>query len=194
MITTSELHPRVRRSIFTARHLGWAFVTVAALLIAGCGKKTGAPGGGAVPPPAQAAAATASPVAQAILAEWRQGDQTAAVRDFLAADWSARPLFAADSVLSLSEAQFQALSDTDRQAKSGELTAQLDSLKKLAVAVAQAGNNALAQGDAPQARKDFNALKQFGSALAGSENLLLAQLTGQAIVKKADAGLAKIQP
>jgi hypothetical protein len=193
MIATSELHTRGRCPIFAARQLGWACVTVAALLMAGCGKKTGAPGGGSVPPPAQTAAA-ASPVAPAILAEWRQGDPAAAVRDFLAADWSGRPLFAADSVLSLSEAQFRALSDADRQAKSGELTAQLDSLKKLAVAVAQAGNNALAQGDAAQARKDFDALKQFGAALAGSENLLLVQLTGQAIAKKADAGLAKIQP
>src|ERR1035441_6566633 len=121
-------------------------IMAATILIAGCGKKS--PSSSTTPPPAQAEAASSSPIAQPALTAWQQGDKTAAVSSFLAADWSARPLFAVGSTLSLSEAQFKALSDADRQAKSTEMTAQLGSLKQLAAAVAQAGLDAASKGDA----------------------------------------------
>ena len=165
-------------------------VMAAAILIAGCGKKS--PSGSTTPPPAQAEAASASPIAQPALTAWQQGDKAAAVSSFLAADWSARPLFAVGSTLSLSEAQFKALSDADRQAKSAEMTAQLGSLKQLAAAVAQAGLDAAAKGDASQARKDFTSLKQCGAALESSDYMLLVQLVGKGIEKRGDTELAKI--
>jgi len=128
------------------------------------------------------------------LTAWQQGDKAAAVSNFLAADWSARPLFAGGSTLSLSEAQFKALSDADRQAKSTEMTAQLGSLKQLAAAVAQAGLDAAAKGDASQARKDFRSLKQFGAALDSLDHMLLVQLVGKGIEKRGDTELGKIGP
>ena len=139
-------------------------IMAATILIAGCGKKS--PSSSGTPPPAQAdAASSASPVSQPALTAWQQGDKATAISSFLAADWSARPLFAADSPLSLTEGDFAALSTADRQAKSGVLTAQLDSFKKLAAAVRQAGSDAAAKGDATQARKCFTSLKQCGTAL-----------------------------
>src|ERR1035441_2937394 len=102
-------------------------IMAATILIAGCGKKS--PSSSTTPPPAEAEAASSSPVAQAALTAWQQGDKAAAVSSFLAADWSARPLFAADSPLSLSESQFKALSDADRQAKSREMMTQLPDRK-----------------------------------------------------------------
>ena len=165
-------------------------VIAATILIAGCGKKSSS--SSTTPPPAQAGAASSSPVAQPALTAWQQGDKAAAVSSFLAADWSARPLFAAGSTLSLSEAQFKALSDADRQAKSTEMTTQLGSLKQLAAAVAQAGLDAASKGDAPQARKDFTSLKQFGAALESSDYMLIVQLVGKGIEKRGDTELAKI--
>jgi hypothetical protein len=166
-------------------------VMAATILIAGCGKKSSS--SSATPPTAQAETVlSSSPVSQPALTAWQQGDKASAVSNFLATDWSARPLFAADSPLSLTESQFAALSDADRQAKSTVLTAQLDSFKQLAAAVRQAGSDAAAKGDAAQARKCFTSLKQCGTALASPDCLSLVQLVGQGLVKRADTELAKI--
>ena len=166
-------------------------IMAATILIAGCGKKS--PSSSATPPPAQAdAVSSSSPISQPALTAWQQGDKAAAVSSFLAADWSARPLFAADSPLSLTESQFAALSDADRQAKSGVLTAQLDSFKQLAAAVRQAGTDAASKGDMAQARKCFTSLKQCGTALTSPDCMQLVQLVGKAFVKMSDTGLAKI--
>ena len=167
-------------------------VMAATILMVGCGKKS--PSSSATPPPAQADPASSAPIAQPALTAWQQGDKVAAVSSFLAADWSARPFFAVGSALSLSEAQFKALSDADRQAKSTEMTTQLGLLKQLAAAVAQAGLDAASNGDASQARKDFTSLKQFGAALESSDSLLLVQLVGKGIEKRGDTELAKIGP
>ena len=166
-------------------------IMAATILIAGCGKKS--PSSSATPPPAQAdAVSSSSPISQPALTAWQQGDKAAAVSSFLAADWSARPLFAADSPLSLTESQFAALSAADRQAKSSVVTAQLDSFKQLAAAVRQAGSDDTSKGDAAQARKCFTALKQCGTALASPDCLSLVQLVGQGLIKRADTELAKI--
>ena len=165
-------------------------VMAATILIAGCGKKSSS--SSATPPSQAVVASSSSPVSQPALAAWQQGDKAAAVSSFLGADWSARPLFAAGSVLSLSEAQFKALSNADRQAKANEMTAQLASLNHLAAAVRQAGQDAASKGDFAQARKCFTALKQCGTALAGPDCLSLVQLVGQGLIKKADSELAKI--
>jgi hypothetical protein len=122
---------------------------------------------------------------------WQQGDKSTAVSRFVGTDWAARPLFAADSVLSLSEAQFKALPAAELEAKSAEMLPQLESLKKLASAVAQAGRDAASKGDTAQARKHFNSLKQCGTALESPDCLVIVQLVGKALKKMGDAELGK---
>jgi hypothetical protein len=153
------------------------------VLTIGCGKKTSPP---------SSTSAVAAPVAQAAMTAWQQGDKSGAVTSFVETDWSHGPLFAANSTLSLSEDQFKALSNADRQAKSGEMISQLDSLKKLAAAVAQAGRDAASKGDTAQARKYFTSLKQCGTALDRPDCLRIVQLVGQALKKMADTELTKI--
>jgi len=160
------------------------------VLMAGCGRKSSS--SAATPPTAPPDAVAASPAAQSALTAWQQGDKAAAVSSFLAADWSSRPLFAAASTLNLSEDQFKALSEAERQAKSTDMTSQIASLKQLAQAVVQAGRDAAAKGDAAQARKYFASLKQFGTALESPNCMLLVQLVGKAFVKMADAESAKL--
>ena len=80
----------------------------------------------------------------------------------------------------------------EAQAKSGEMAAQLDSLKRLAATVAQAGRDAASKGDAAQARKYFTSLKQCGKALDSADYSSLVQIVGQSLQKKADAELAMI--
>jgi len=153
------------------------------LLLAGCGKKANAP---------TASSSSPAAVAQPALTAWQQGDQSAAISSFVATDWSSRPLFPPNSPLSLSEDQFKALSNGERQSKSAEMMPQVDSLKRLAAAVAQAGREAASKGDTVLARKHFNSLKQCGAALNSPDGLRLVQLVGQGLQKLADAELAKI--
>ena len=159
-----------------------AILTVS-LLLAGCGKKT---------TPPSSTPSTAAPVTESAMTAWQQGDTPKAVSSFVESDWSRRPLFAASSTLSLTEDQFKALSDAERQAKSGEMMSQLDSVKKLAAAVAQAGRDADSKGDTALARKHFTSLKQCGTALDSADCLSLVQLVGKGFKKTADTELAKI--
>jgi hypothetical protein len=139
-------------------------------------------------------ASAAMPIAQPAMTAWQQGDNSKAISRFVQANWSTLPLFAANSTLSLSEEEFQALSNSDRQARSREMMSQLDVFKKLAAAVAQAGRDAAAKGDTAQARKYFTSLKRCGMALdqPGCLRLRVVQLVGQALEKMADAELAKV--
>jgi hypothetical protein len=172
-----------------------SIVTAASILLAGCSKQSGSSGtaSSSAPEPGNAESA-AVPVAKPAMTAWQQGDKSAAVSGFLAADWSAHPLFASDSALSLSENQLDALPLAELQAKSGEVVSQLDSLKGLARAVIQAGDDAVAKGDTTQARKCFTAVQQCGEALDSTNCLRLAQFVGQALKKRAQSELAKIGP
>ncbi len=154
-------------------------VVAATVLIAGCSKKSQS--SSITPPPAQPA-----------MTAWQQGDKATAVTKFVATDWSSRPLFAPDSALSLSEDQFNAFSDAENKVKSAELLSQLDSLKQLARAVIQTGDDAAAKGDTAQARKCFTSLEQCGAALNTTNDSRLVQLVGQAFQKRAKSELAKI--
>jgi hypothetical protein len=153
----------------------------ATILLAGCGKQNSSAG------------ASSSPVAEPALRAWQQGDKPAALKAFLEANWSARVLFETGSMLSLSEDQFVALSEANRQAKSGEMMAQVSSFKQMAAAVAQAGREAAAKGDATEARKYFTALKQCGTALDSADRLRIVRLVGQSLKKMADIELAKVK-
>ncbi len=163
-------------------------VTMLVIALAGCGRRTGP----STSPSGSASSATRPAVAEPVLSAWQQGDSAGAIRRFLEADWKARPLFAPGSPLSLTEDQFQSLSAADREAKGAATMAQLDAFKKLARAVAEAGQQAHASGDTAQARKDFVALRQCGEALSSPESMRIVQLVGQALTKMADAETAKL--
>ena len=170
-------------AVLTMKTITIPAVFTVSLLLAGCGKKAGPPG---------STASAAAPIAQPSMKAWQQGDKCAAISTFVETDWSSGPLFAANSTLSLSEDQFKALSNADRQAQSGEMMSQLDSLKRLAAAVAQAGRDAASKGDTAQARKYLTALRQCGTALDNADRLRMVQLVGQALKRMADAELAKV--
>jgi len=139
-----------------------------------------------------------SPVAEPPLAAWQHGDKTNAVNKFVSADWTARPLFDSNSVLSLTEEQFAqqiaSLSATRQKARTDEMMARLNLLKQLAAAVAQAGRDAVANGDRSRASQCFNALKQCGTALDSTDCLQIIQLAGKAFKKMSDTEMARLGP
>jgi hypothetical protein len=161
-----------------------AIVTVlAASLLAGCGKKPASP---SAPP------STLAPATQSALTAWQQGDKAAAVTSFVGTDWSSRPLFASGSTLSLSEDQFKTLPDWER--RRSEMGPQIDSLKRLAAAVARAGRDAAEKGDVAQARKHFAALRECGAALDTSDSLAMLRLVGQGMKKRAEEEMSRLTP
>lgn len=170
-----------------------SIVTAASILIVGCSKHSSSSGTASPPASEQGSTESAAvPVTRPAMTAWQQGNKSTAVSRFLAADWSARPLFPTNSVLSLSEDQFDALSGSEAQAKSGQMMSQLDLLKQVAAAVVQAGQDAAAKGDTAQARKYFTSLEQCGAALDGTNCLKLVQLVGQGFEKRAKAESAKL--
>lgn len=182
-----------RPSLRITRFSTVVLTALLALPLGGCGKKGASSGQAAAPTKTSSTkAVSGAPVVEPLLTVWRQGDPAAAVRQFLATDWSARPLFEPGSAMSLSEEQFKALAAGDRETKSAEVVAVAGDLKKLAQAVAQAGRDAAAGNDLPQARKHFTALKQYGDALDSADSLLIVRLVGQALKKTADAEMAKL--
>jgi hypothetical protein len=145
---------------------------------------------------------TAVPAIQPALAAWQQGDRVGAVSNFVAADWSVGPLFASDSILSLTETRFRAQMQPIAvpgtvitggiEAKSDPMTKELRAMKQLAAAVAQAGRDAVASNDVALARRYFSSLQRFGTALDSSNSLAILRLDGQAIKKKAEVELATV--
>jgi serine/threonine protein kinase len=146
---------------------------------------------------ARAGLQRASPAIQPALAAWQQGDTIGAVSNFLAADWSAGPIFAPESMLSLTESEFLAKVQPasgrgitrDTEAKGEQMLGELRTMKELVAAVTQAGHEAAATGNVALARKHFLSLQQFGAALDHYNSLNILRLEGRAIKKKADAEL-----
>lgn len=168
-------------------------IMAAAILLVGCDKQSSLSGEAApLATEQRSAAPVAVPVAQPALTAWQQGDKTTSVSRFLEADWSAHPLFSASSPLGLSADQINALSAAEKEAKAGEMAAELGSLNALLVEVMQAGKAAAASGDTTQARKHFTALQQCGAALASPRYPAIVQSTGQGFEARAKAELTKM--
>jgi len=169
-----------------------ALVLIVACLT-GCGKK--ADSSGNLPPSkvGQDATSATKSALETVLALWVQGDNSAAVSRFLEIDWRARPLFSPGSTLSLSEAQWVALSYADREAKRGGMEAEAGELKKLSLAVLQAGKDAAANNDSALALKHFTALKQFGETLESPDSLAIVKLLGSGMRRAAEKELAKLK-
>jgi hypothetical protein len=146
--------------------------------------------------PAARAADTLSsfPILQPAVVAYIHGDKSTVVSNFLAVDWSIRPLFAPGSALNLSDSQFHALAESDYHTKSYELSGQFLTFMCLASTVAEAAQKAARNGDTNQARKCFISLKQFGTALDSTNHTHIVQLLGREYEKLSDAGMAKIAP
>ncbi len=138
-----------------------------------------------------------TPAIQRALAAWQQGDNSAAVSYFLAADWNAGPIFAPESMLSLTESEFLSRVQPvdgrgltpDIEARSEQMLKELRTVKELVAAVLQAGRDAAATNNAVLARDHFPSLQRFGAALDHHNSLNILRLEGQEIKKKADAEL-----
>lgn len=206
----------IKTQYFRLRRIGAALLTgtLAAAWITGCSNRHSDSSGASphsatsqsasVPPslpsappapPAKSqdvAASATIPTAESVLSAWQQGDKATAVSRFVQVDWTARPLFASNSVLGLSETQFRAIPNSSRQAKLEELISQVPILKGIARAVATAGKDAAARKDFADAKKHFTSLQQCGATLSGPDFTLLVQQIGKFMKRLADEESAKL--
>ena len=157
--------------------LASAAFTLIGIGLVGCGKK-----------------ADTTPGLPSVLTAWQQGDKPTAVRGFVETDWNARPMFAPGSPLNLTEGQFQLLTASERNAKMKDVTAQVNLLRQLALAVIQAGQDAAGKKDSVQARKHFTSVKEYGAALGSADTLLLVKIIGRSLKEQADKELSKLGP
>ncbi len=169
-----------------------SIVTAASILLVGCSEQSSSSNEAAPLANEGITASVAVPVLQPAMTSWQQGDKSAAVSKFLEADWSARPLFPANSPMGLSLDQIKALSAAEKEAQAGQMASEVGLLNALLVAAMQAGDDAAAKGDTTQARKYFTALQQCGAVLASPQYPIIVQPIGQAFEARAKAKLAKM--
>lgn len=151
----------------------------------GCGKNS-------APSSTTSSAAQGEYAMAPILSAWQQGDQSDAVRAFSETDWTARPLFEPGSVLVLSEQEYAALPASRRASEDGSMVATMRTFKEIATAVAEAGRDAVAQGDTAQARKYFDSLKECGTALSAPDRLSWIRVHGNGLLKMVDKELERL--
>jgi hypothetical protein len=160
------------------------------VFLAGCGKRSGSPSGSTSPSTTTIDGSSSS--LESALTAWDQGDNEEALSSFLKADWNTRPSSTIGPILSLSQKQYESLSDAGRRTKSIEVTARLQSLRLLATAVEQVGSDAAAKGDMTQARRCFSSLKKCGLALEDPDYMQIVQWTSRSMQKTAGQEMAKL--
>jgi hypothetical protein len=128
------------------------------------------------------------------LAVWNEGRTDQAVRDFLAIDWAATGVFAGVPALTTSEAQLARLSLPEQQRFLADAMEKTSAMRKLAFEVVAAARERAAAGDYQTARSHFEAIGEYGRALAQPERLELIRLHGQAVVGYAEKQASETLP
>jgi hypothetical protein len=161
------------------------------LLSVGCSEPANSPVSG--PPANSLAVSLPPPPAELALQAWGKRDVATAIETFTDTDWSTPPLFAVGSALNLTQQEFLALPVAERATAEKSVLSHMKTLKRLALAVAEAGRDEALQGHVADARKRFSAMGRCGAALDRPDCLLLVQPLGKLLEKTARDELAKLK-
>jgi len=146
-----------------------------------------APAGAA---PATAPANTPTATGAQVRALWLDGRKEAAADLLVGTDWSKQPSGAAAAISALTEKDFAALPEAQRQAKRDEIMKSAAVVRELSRFVIERGKAHAAQGAADEAVREMEGLDRFGAAISGA--LDLAQLTRQVGVAVRRAALTEL--
>lgn len=128
-----------------------------------------------------------------VLAAWIGGRKDEAVKQFLQMRWQDPSVFEGIPMLVMSEQQFAALPQAQRDPIGRQAQQFSTTIGDIATAVIASGEKASASGDAAGAKARFEAVQQFGQTLAAPERLLIIQQVGKAVAKVAQEKLPASQ-
>jgi hypothetical protein len=104
---------------------------------------------------------------------WQAGNKDDALKEFVAVDFTQRPLFPKGSVLAYSEKEFMALPRAVSEKIAPQILTEIRPLKGLALHVKEAAVTAQTQGDQGKADKYLLQLKRCGEALGHPDSLAI---------------------
>lgn len=126
-----------------------------------------------------------------VLHQWSTGQEDEAVRAFLRLG-QMPPTDASYRLFDLSERQFVALPEVERDQLQQRMLAKFKVVRAFARDLDRRANEALASDDLPMAEKLLLSMKRLGKANTGPEVAHLTNLVGKAIQKLADQGLTRL--
>jgi len=128
-----------------------------------------------------------------VLAAWNMGKKGEAVNQFLQLNWQDPSVYQGVPVLAMSEQQFAALPQEQRDMMNQQVQQMSQTLRDMARAVVASADSFIASGNAVGARARLEAVQQFGQALAAPERLQIIQLVGKAVVQLAQDKLSGVK-
>ena len=148
-------------------------------------------------PEASAPAVTEAPAKPVYLGQvlyaWNTGKKGDAVNQFLQLNWQDPAVFQGIPVLSMTEQQFTALPQEQRDRLSQQVQQLSQSFRGMADAVVASTDSFIASNNPAGARARLEALQQFGQALAAPEHLEIIQLVGKSITGLAQDKLSTVK-
>lgn len=93
----------------------------------------------------------------------------------------------------MTEAEFVALPIDEQQERKMEIVKDLETLREITRELARRSEAAAAAGDLASAEAHLRVNKRIGEANTGPDVMLIVNLLGEAITKRADSDLAAIQ-
>jgi len=128
-----------------------------------------------------------------VLATWNMGKRGEALNQFLQLNWQDPAVLQGIPILAMSEQQFAALSQAQRDPITQQAQQFSQTARDMARAVIASTDTFVASGNTVGAKARFDAVQQFGQALAAPERLQIIQLVGKAITSLAQEKLSGVK-
>jgi hypothetical protein len=128
-----------------------------------------------------------------VLVTWNTGKKGEAVNQFLQLNWQDPSVFQGIPVLAMSEQQFAALPEEQRDQISQQVQQLSQTFRDMGQAVISSTDSFIASGNAIGAKARLDAVQQFAQALAAPEHLQIIQLVGKAISQLAQEKLSGVK-
>lgn len=127
-----------------------------------------------------------------LVALWNAGQADEATSRFLLIDWQKADAFRDSPGLTLSEAEFLALPEDQRQQVLQETMNQLGSVRKLFFHLAAEAERLAEAGNRASAEDSLAAVRRYGQSLSGPDHLEFVQMHGKAATAYADKKSAEL--
>jgi len=123
---------------------------------------------------------------------WDDGDRKGAAEKFLLVKWDDSSVFSETPILTLSEQEYSALSASEQNQKRQEGTQIAKTIKMLVRYASRIARASFTAKEYETAEEQYDAIRQCGLALSGSESLSIFKMTGRSIQRSALKELIKL--